>query len=148
MSTEDTFPTPLDELAFLLEEVPRALRRKFDERTLAHGLSPTHWRILAYLFRDRGMSQTELAKCLELERMTVGLALDKMEENGVVERHRSPTDRRVRLVYALPKAMDLLPELRRKADATYAEMLGDLPAEQVAEFRKTLELFAANLHKV
>ena len=76
MSTEDTFPTPLDELAFLLEEVPRALRRKFDERTLAHGLSRTDWRILAYLFRDRGMSQTELAKCLELERMTVGLALD------------------------------------------------------------------------
>jgi DNA-binding MarR family transcriptional regulator len=147
MSADDTFPTPLDELAFLLEEVPRALRRKFDERIMAHGLSRTHWRILAYLFRDPGMSQTELAKCLELERMTVGLALDKMEENGLVERHRSPTDRRMQLVYALPKAMDLLPELRRKADATYAELLRGMPNERIAEFRKTLELLAANLRR-
>ena len=62
MKADETFPTPLDELAFLLEEVPRSLRRKFDERTHAHGLSRTQWRILAYLLRDPGMSQTELAQ--------------------------------------------------------------------------------------
>lgn len=119
--TDETFPTPLDGLAFLLEEVPRALRRKFDERTGAHGLSLTHWRILAYLFRDPGMSQTELARCLELERMTIGLALDKLEQNGLVKRQRSPNDRRVQLVYVTGKAMGLLPDLRQHADATFAE---------------------------
>lgn len=147
MTAENSFPTSLDELAFLLEEVPRALRRKFNERIEAHGLSRTHWRILAYLFREQGMSQTELARCLELERMTIGLALDKMEQNGLVERRRSATDRRAYQVFALPKAMDLLPDLRRKADETYAEMLSGMSETGIAEFRRTLELFAANLHR-
>ena len=93
MSDEPSFPTELDELAFLLEEVPRALRRRFDARTLAFGLSRTQWRILAYLLRDEGMTQTELARCLELERATIGLTLDKMEEKGLIEKRRSPGDR-------------------------------------------------------
>lgn len=147
MSADDTFPTPLDELAFLLEEVPRSLRRKFDERIQVHGLSRTQWRILAYVLRDPGMSQTELARCLELERMTISLALDKMEVNGLVERQRSSRDRRLQLVHATPKAMDLLPKLRLEADATYAELLRDMPDDRITELRKTLEMLAANLRR-
>ena len=147
MKADETFPTPLDELAFLLEEVPRSLRRKFDERTHAHGLSRTQWRILAHLLRDPGMSQTELARCLELERMTIGLALDKMEENGLVQRMRSSKDRRLQLVHATPKARDLLPRLRLEADATYTELLRDMPDDRINEFRKTLEMLAANLRR-
>lgn len=147
MSADDTFPTQLDELAFLLEEAPRSLRRKFDERIQVHGLSRTQWRILAYVLRDPGMSQTELARCLELERMTIGLALDKMEENDLVQRKRSSNDRRLQLVHATPKAQDLLPKLRLEADATYAELLRDLPDDCIIEFRKTLEMLAANLRR-
>ncbi len=148
MSADDTFPTALDELAFLLEEVPRLLRRKFDERVQAHGLSRTQWRILAYLLRDPGMSQTELARCLELERMTISLALDKMEENSLVERQRSPTDRRVQLVYATPKARALLPKLRLEADATYTVLLREVPEDSIVELRSTLESLASNLRRL
>lgn len=145
MKADATFPTPLDELAFLLEEVPRSLRRKFDGRSLEHGLTRTQWRILAYLLRDPGMSQTELSRCLELERMTIGLALDKMEENGLVQRRRSSKDRRLQLVHATAKATELVPKLRKEADATYAELLRGMPEDRIIEFRKTLEMLAANL---
>jgi MarR family transcriptional regulator for hemolysin len=145
MSTDETFPTSLDELAFLLEEVPRSLRRKFDERTQEHGLGSTQWRILAYLLRDPGMSQTELARCLELERMTISLALEKMEKSGLIERRRSSKDRRVQLVYAMPKARSLLPELRREADANYADMLKGISDGRISDLRKTMELLAVNL---
>ena len=148
MSTDDTFPTPLDELAFLLEEVPRSLRRKFDDRIQVHGLSRTQWRILAYVLRDPGMSQTELARCLELERMTIGLALDKMEANALVQRERSSRDRRVQLVRATAKARGLLPKLRLEADATYAELLRDMSEDRIAELRSILEMLAANLRRV
>ena len=47
MNSEHTFPTRLDELAFLLEEVPRSLRKQFDGRVQPHGLGRTQWRILA-----------------------------------------------------------------------------------------------------
>jgi len=147
MSADDTFPTRLDELAFLLEEVPRSLRRKLDERLNVHGLSRTHWRILAYVLRDPGMSQTELARCLELERMTISLALDKMEVNGLVKRERSSKDGRMQLVNATAKARALLPKIRLEADATYTELLRDMPEEHITELQSILKMLAANLRR-
>ena len=147
MSADDTFPTPLDELAFLLEEVPRSLRRKFDERIQVHGLSRTQWRILAYVLRDPGMSQSELARCLELERMTIGLALDKMETNGLVARRRSSKDRRMLLVHATTRARALLPKLRLEADTTYGELLRNMPERRISELRSILEMLAMNLRR-
>lgn len=145
MTANNSFPTGLDELAFLLEEVPRALLRRFDARTQAFGLSRTHWRLLAYLLRDEGITQTELARHLDLERVTIGLALDKMEAKGLVEKRRSPGDRRSWHVYAKPGARKLLPKLRKEADGAYAEMLAGIAQEDLAAFRKVLEAMAANL---
>ena len=145
MTADSTFPTELDELAFLLEEVPRALLRRFGARTQAFGLSRTQWRLLAYLLRDEGITQTDLARCLELERVTIGLNLDKMEAKGLVEKRRAPGDRRSWHVYARPGARELLPQLRKEADGTYAEMLAGIRPESLAAFRKVLEALAANL---
>lgn len=148
MSDEPDFPTELDQLAFLLEEVPRALRRRFDERMLVFGLSRTQWRILAYLLRDEGMTQTELAQCLELERVTVGLTLNKMEEKGLIERRRAHGDRRSWRVYAMPTAKTLVPALRREADQIYAELLAGLSRHRLNEFRSVLEALALNLREL
>lgn len=141
----DRFPTAMDELAFLLEEVPRSLRRRFDERVRAHGLNRTQWRILAYLLRDEGLTQTELGRCLELERMTIGLTLDKMEEKGLVERRRCQSDRRIRRVYTKPEARELIAPLRRQADAIYKELLRGIDGENLRNLRSTLEMMAGNL---
>ncbi len=147
MTANSSFPTELDELAFLLEEVPRALLRRFEARTQAIGLSRTQWRLLAYLLREEGITQTELARRLDLERVTIGLTLDKMEAKGLVERRRSPGDRRSWRVHAKPEARKLLPQLRKEADAAYAEMLAGIAAEDLAAFRSILEAMAANLRK-
>lgn len=145
MAVKQPYPTELDKLAFLLEEVPRALRRRFDERTQGFGLTRTQWRILAYLLRDEGLTQSELARCLELERMTISLTIDKMEEKGLVERRRSPGDRRSWRVYAKSEAHALMPGLRKEADRAYAEMLAGLAPERIAEFKSVLETLALNL---
>jgi len=41
----------------------------------------------------------------------------------------------------------LLPKLRLEADATYTELLRDMPDDRINEFRKTLEMLAANLRR-
>jgi len=145
MADPSIFPTEQDMLVFLLEEVPRAIRRRFDERTERIGLSRTQWRILAYLFREEGMMQAELARSLELESMTVSLTLDKMQERGLIERRREPGDRRSWRIHATPEARALMPEMREEADATYAEMLAGLAPDQLAQFKNTLTQIAGNL---
>jgi DNA-binding XRE family transcriptional regulator len=79
-SDQQSYLTEADGLVFLIEEVPRKLRRVFDASTAKFGLTRTQWRALAYIFRTPGLTQTELAKCLELERASVGHVIDQLEK--------------------------------------------------------------------
>lgn len=108
-------------------------------------MNRTQWRILAYLLRDEGLTQTELGRCLELERMTIGLALDKMEKKGLVERRACRSDRRLRRVYTKPKARKMVPPLRHEADTIYDELLRGISGDHLRRLRRTLEVMATNL---
>jgi hypothetical protein len=47
-SEPHSYLTDADGLVFLIEEVPRKLRRVFDASTAKFGLTRTQWRALAY----------------------------------------------------------------------------------------------------
>src|SRR3546814_5342726 len=55
--------TDSDEFVFVIEEVPRKLRRLFDASMARFGLTRTQWRALVYIYRTPGITQTDLAKC-------------------------------------------------------------------------------------
>lgn len=140
-----SFLTGTDRLAFLLEEVTRRLRRKFDASVEQFGLTRTQWRTLAYLYRSPGLTQTQLAKRLELERASIGQAIDRLEELQYVERRSAENDRRVWEVHLLPAAIELLPALRREADALYARMLDNVAATELTQLAETLTTLRDNL---
>ena len=147
MSTDGQggFLDETDEFAFLLEEVPRVLRKAFDESIAQFGLSRTQWRALAYLIKTEGMTQTELAHCLELERATIGLTIDHLEKLDFVERRAAEDDRRVWRIFLRPKAIDIIPELRKEADAVYKKMFKGISSANIAIIRTALEKMVGNL---
>jgi MarR family transcriptional regulator for hemolysin len=97
---------------FLIEEVPRKLRRVFDASTAKFGLTRTQWRALAYIFRTPGLTQTELAKCLELERASVGHIIDQLRKGGLC---RAPRGRRQ------SKSMDVTHTSESRQHTAFAE---------------------------
>jgi MarR family transcriptional regulator for hemolysin len=144
-NAQDGFLNETDEFAFLLEEVPRVLRKAFDESIAQFGLSRTQWRTLAYLIKTEGMTQTELAQCLELERATIGLTIDHLEKLDFVERRAAEDDRRVWRIFLRPKAIDIIPELRKEADAVYRKMFKGISSANIAIIRTALEKMVGNL---
>jgi len=145
IDAQDDFLNESDEFAFLLEEVPRVLRKAFDESNAQFGLSRTQWRTLAYLIKTEGMTQTELANCLELERATIGLTIDHLEKLEFVERRSAEGDRRVWRIFLRPKAIEIIPELRKEADAVYHKMLKGISEADLATIRTNMEKMARNL---
>ncbi|ASK89845.1 MarR family winged helix-turn-helix transcriptional regulator [Sphingorhabdus sp. SMR4y] len=145
IDAQDGFLNESDEFAFLLEEVPRVLRKAFDESIAQFGLSRTQWRTLAYLIKTEGMTQTELANCLELERATIGLTIDRLEKLEFVERRSAEGDRRVWRIFLRPKAIEIIPELRKEADAVYNKMLKGISEADLATIRTNMEKMARNL---
>ena len=144
-SDEQSYLTEADGLVFLIEEVPRKLRRVFDASTAKFGLTRTQWRALAYIFRTPGLTQTELAKCLELERASVGHVIDQLEKADYVERRAVEGNRRVWTLHLRPKAIGILPALRAEADVVYERLLAGISANDIASFKRLLASTSANL---
>ncbi|PKB13660.1 DNA-binding MarR family transcriptional regulator [Novosphingobium kunmingense] len=139
------FVSELDELVFLVEEVPRKLRRVFDASNARLRLNRSQWRTLAYIFRTPGLTQTELAKCLELERASVGHVIDQLEKADFVERRAVEGNRRVWTLHLRPKAIGILPTLRVEADLVYKRLLQGISVDEVVICKRLLAAMSANL---
>ena len=139
------FVTDRDEIVFRMEEITRTLRQAFERRIAQSGLTRTQWRMLAYLLRCEGVSQSELARLLDLERATIGQAIDRLEDQQLVERRPCPTDRRVWEVLLLPAAYDLVPLLRKEADWLHELTWNGLTNADVAALKTMLDRIATNI---
>jgi DNA-binding MarR family transcriptional regulator len=97
----------------LLNDVARLMRTRFDQRARALGMTRAQWVILARLSRQPGLSQNEMAAICEVEPITVGRLIDRLEMRGMVERRADPADRRIRRLHLLPAAQPVLDEIAR-----------------------------------
>ena len=76
----------------------RVIRRAYESRLAPLGLNLSQASMLGFLVDSGPMSQTQLASSLGLGRAATGSIIDALEERGLVERRRDPSDRRVWLV--------------------------------------------------
>lgn len=132
-------------LGFLLHDVARMLRKRFEQRAKCLGLTRSQWQTLAYLSNNEGIHQGGLAEILEVEPITLVRILDKLAERGLVERRQHPTDRRIWLLYMREEAHPLLAEMRELGDATRAEALNGVSPEHRDHLFQILSEMKTNL---
>lgn len=106
----------------LLSDIARMVRTLADARARDHGMTRAQWMILVRLDRQAGMSQNELASLIEVEPITVGRLIDRLERRGMVERCPDPADRRIWRLRLTPAAQPMLKKIA-KARAELNEIL-------------------------
>lgn len=121
---------PERSFGFLVHDIARLLRKRFDQRARVLGLSRSQWQVLFYLARNEGTNQSGLAEILEIENITLGRLIDRLEEAGWVERRPDPNDRRARLLYMTEKVAPVMERMRALAEETRNEALEGLPSAQ------------------
>ena len=137
----DTQPT----LGFLLHDVARFLRKRFEQNAKGLGLTRSQWQTLSFLARNEGIHQGGLAEIMEIEGITLVRILDKLETCGLIERRAHPRDRRIWLLHLTDKARPLLEQLRDIGDRTRAEALAGIQDDQRAELMRMLLTMKKNL---
>jgi MarR family transcriptional regulator, transcriptional regulator for hemolysin len=135
--------TPI--LGFLLHDVARLLRKRFEQNARGSGLTRSQWQVLAYLAQNEGINQSGLADLLEIEPITLGRIVDKLQTMALIERHPHPSDRRVWLLYLMPAARSKLTQLRRLGDVTRGEALSGVSEAEAKRLVKTLHALKTNL---
>ena len=105
-----TDPTAGRTFGFLVHDVSRLIKRRFDRRARLTGLPITRRQaaVVLYVARNEGVSQAEVALWLDLEPIALVRMLDKLHEEGLVERRPHPTDRRVRTLWLAPGAQPVV----------------------------------------
>ena len=135
-----------DSLGFLISDVSRLMRRRFDERARLIGVTRAQWRTLTTLARNEGINQGGLADLLEVEPITLCRMIDRLEEAGLVERRRDPADRRAWLIFLTPKAHPLITQLRGLADGMIEDALNGLDETRRTALMETLGAIRTNLN--
>ena len=132
-------------LGFLLHDVARLLRRRFEQNARGSGLTRSQWQVLAYLAQNEGINQTGLADLLEIEAVTLGRIVDKLETQRLVERLPHPIDRRAWILRLTPAARPALAQVRRLGDMTRGEALAGVSEADTRHLLNTLQMLKANL---
>ena len=130
---------------FLIHDVSRLLRGWFDARAQDQGLTRAQWRVLVHLAAREGVNQTELADILELDTVTLGRHIDKLQSAGWLERRPDPKDRRAWQLHLLPAARPILTRMERLAEETMAMALEGLSTEERRVFITTLGRIKRNI---
>ena len=133
---------------FLLNDVARLLRTVYDRRIRALGLTRAQWWVLTHLFRADGITQTELAEVLEIEKPTLGRLLDRLEAKGWVRRTHDKRDRRIWRMRLTNEVEPALRTMRAIAAELRRDALAGLPAAERERFVDSLLAIKSNLQRL
>jgi DNA-binding MarR family transcriptional regulator len=131
--------------AYEVAATAQALRRAFDRRAAALGVTRAQWRVLAWLGHEDGLRQVDLADALDVEPITLCRMIDRLAEAGLVERRRDDEDRRAWRIHLTPAAAPVIDSLRGVASDFIGEALEGVSAAEQAQVRDVLARVRANL---
>lgn len=87
-----------DSLGFLLAKSYQRGFALFKKPLEKYNLTPKQFSLLAFLWKQDGLSQVELSDKCQIDRTTVGGLLDRLESQSYVKRLPHPEDRRAYLI--------------------------------------------------
>ena len=136
-----------ENIATLMAQVSRLMRRAFDEKARAIGVTRPQWQVLVLLVTNEGINQGGLAEILEVEPITLGRMVDRLQDAELVERRPDPADRCAWRLFLTAKAHGLLEQLRPLAEEMLEAALDGVVAEQRANLADTMRRMRTNLSR-
>ena len=99
------------EIAITISDVARLLKTYADHVSRELGMTRAQWLVLSRVQRSQGIKQSELAEMCDLQPITLTRLIDRLCENGLIERRPDPGDRRVKRLFLTPAAEPVLKAL-------------------------------------
>jgi DNA-binding MarR family transcriptional regulator len=130
---------------FTLGELARLVRAHADRQAARYGITRAQWAVLAKVERAEGLKQTELAEQMEMQPITLTRLVDRLCDNGWIERRGDDTDRRVNRLYLRKAARPLLAKLNGLRSEITATALDGISPSDANRLLAQLEAIKENL---
>lgn len=137
----------METFGYELADTARIMRRDFDRRAAALGVTRSQWRVLSLLSRKDGARQVELAEALDLEPITLGRQIDRLAEAKLVERRADDRDRRAWNIHLTAAAQPLIDKLQALGAEFYDDALDGIGDEEKAIAARVMARVRDNLNR-
>ncbi len=134
-----------ENLGFIVTDVARLMRKRFDMHARALGITGPQWRVLLLIERQPGLKQGGIAEILDVEPITTCRMVDRLEQAGLVERRRDPDDRRAWQLYLTDSATPLIDSLHGYGTLVAEQALGQLTDSEKDVLMRLLRRVRDNL---
>lgn len=133
------------QFGFNLHDAARLLRRDYDRRARGMGLSRSRWQILWHLSKHEGTHQAGLAEVLDVAPISLARQLDRLQEEGLIERRLDASDRRCYRLFLTDTARPMLELMRELGTQTRAVALAGFTDDEIEQLVNALARVRANL---
>ena len=142
-------------MGYLIHEVARLMKRRFEEEARAHGITLPQWRVLAQVGINEGISQVALAAATDADPMTISGVLDRLEKRGLIDRYPDPTDSRAKLARLTTEGEQIFTTARKVGLSMYEAALEGVTSDErqtvitaLSKMRENLSGQTADLEEV
>jgi DNA-binding MarR family transcriptional regulator len=136
----------LDNTAFLITDVGRLMRRRFDRKMERFGLPRPEWYLLAHLCFFDGSTQQELADAMDVTKGGMAKLVSKLEEKELIRREGEARDgRATKRVYLTDKGWALSLKVDAESIRTVTESVAGLAPDQTAQLHELLRTIRQGL---
>ena len=111
------------------------------------GKTRPQWPGVSLLRHHKGINQGGLAELLEVEPITAGRMIDRLQEAGLVERRPDPADRRAWLLFLTGRGQELVDQLLPFAHDTLESALDGITEPHRRQLEDALTQMRANLSR-
>ncbi|AYD02837.1 MarR family winged helix-turn-helix transcriptional regulator [Neorhizobium sp. NCHU2750] len=140
---------PGDILGLLIVDTARLLRAAFENRIngMGLGLTPGEARALLHIADHAGSRQLDIASRMGVEPMTLCTYLDKLQAQGLIERHKCSADRRAKRIALTPASDDMVRRVRQELHGLLDEATSGMTGEQRRILETSLAMVNRNLQE-
>jgi MarR family transcriptional regulator, transcriptional regulator for hemolysin len=132
------------DLSFMLAHAAHVLATRMTAAFAEIGITPRDYCVLHHA-DSAELTQIELARLSDLDKTTMVVTLDELQEAGYAERRPSRADRRARVVVVTDEGKRLVAAGHEIADRVHQEVLEELPPASRGVFVSSLTQLVGGL---
>jgi DNA-binding MarR family transcriptional regulator len=141
-------------IGFYVHDVSRMRRTLFDHEIKSLGITRSQWWVLAQLSRaeghvgNGGVLQTDLAKLLDVGKVTIGGLIHRLESGGFVQRRPDRVDRRAKSLIITSKGRHVLNQMVTVGRRLNLNILDGISEKDIKTAEKVLARMKTNIRHI
>lgn len=112
------------------------------------GVHRSQYHLLMYLSLNPGVSQTQIAECLQVSAATVTVSIKKLEKNGYVQKVTNGEDNRFNQIKITEKGMKAVETAKAIVKEIEEQTFKDFTEEELIQFGNYMDRMYHNLNEL